>query len=51
MTLGEQVVVWFMVALTAAALVLLAYVPEINAWERANGYPFGMLCDLYRNCQ
>lgn len=23
---------------------------KINAWEKANGYPFGKLCDLYASC-
>ena len=23
---------------------------RINAWEKANDYPYGMLCDVYNNC-
>lgn len=25
-------------------------VPAIDAWERANDYPFGKLCDVYNSC-
>jgi hypothetical protein len=23
---------------------------QISVWEKANGYPYGRLCDMYRNC-
>ena len=23
---------------------------RLNAWEKANDYPYGMLCDVYNNC-
>jgi hypothetical protein len=23
---------------------------RINAWEKSNDYPYGMLCDVYNNC-
>lgn len=34
-----------------AALCLLAAAPSIDHWEKTNGYPYGHLCDLYRNCE
>jgi hypothetical protein len=24
---------------------------HINAWEQANGYPYGRLCDAFRSCR
>lgn len=36
--------------LMALAIAGLASVPRINAWEKANNYPYGKLCDLYRSC-
>ena len=24
---------------------------EVNAWEVANNYPFGKLCDVFNNCK
>jgi hypothetical protein len=24
--------------------------PAIDAWETANGYPYGMLCDVFNSC-
>lgn len=24
---------------------------KLNEWERLNAYPYGKLCDLYRNCK
>jgi hypothetical protein len=26
-------------------------IPKINAWEIANNYPYGKLCDVYNNCK
>jgi len=34
--------------LTVIALFTLAH--YVNAWEIANNYPYGKLCDLYNNC-
>jgi hypothetical protein len=34
----------------ALSIALIAIGPRIDAWERANGYPFGKLCEVYRNC-
>ena len=24
---------------------------EVNAWEVANNYPYGKLCDVFNNCK
>mgnify|MGYP001388789222 CR=1 FL=1 len=29
---------------------LFALANYVNAWEIANNYPYGKLCDLYNNC-
>ena len=34
--------------LTVITLFTLAH--YVNAWEIANNYPYGELCDLYNNC-
>lgn len=42
------------VAITLFAAICICGLPlgaKISAWERANNYPFGKLCDLYRNCR
>lgn len=26
-------------------------IPAIHAWEKANDYPYGKLCELYRTCK
>lgn len=41
-----------------AALAILAVtiyamttgIPAIHAWEKANDYPYGKLCEVYRSC-
>lgn len=39
------------VALIAGDVALLTYaVPAIHKWEKANDYPFGRMCEVYRNC-
>ena len=35
----------------STTIVLLIQSPSIHKWEREAGYPFGHLCDLYRNCK
>lgn len=33
------------------AIALLVNVHHIHAWERANNYPYGKLCDVFHNCR
>ena len=33
------------------AIYALYKLPDIHAWEKAHGYPYGMLCDVYRSCR
>lgn len=40
-----------LLTLLLTGFIMLAYVtPALHRYERANNYPFGKLCDLYRNC-
>lgn len=39
-----------MTAIIVASLLLFVGGMEANRWEKANDYPYGKLCDLYRNC-
>jgi len=32
-------IIWFLLA------------NEVNAWEVANNYPYGKLCDVFNNCK
>jgi hypothetical protein len=32
-------IIWFLLA------------NEVNAWEIANNYPYGKLCDVFNNCK
>lgn len=45
MTKIEGLLVSVMIALTIGALVGLMNVSRIHAWEQANGYPFGKMCN------
>lgn len=36
-----------LITLAVGGLLLVNYV---NAWELANNYPYGKLCDVYNNC-
>lgn len=46
---------WTLVGLLATLALcgwmLVDGLPRINAWERANGYPYGKLCEFYHNCK
>ena len=33
------------------SIILLLVGFEITAWERANNFPFGKLCDVYNSCK
>ena len=35
----------------AVGITLITLGIEISAWEVANNYPFGMLCDVYNSCK
>jgi hypothetical protein len=39
-----------MVALFGTVM-FLEVIPMINAWEKAAGYPYGMICEVYHNCK
>ena len=30
---------------------LVALTHYVNEWEKANDYPYGMLCEAYNNCK
>jgi len=34
-----------LVATLALGILLIVVSPAINAWEKANGYPYGRMCD------
>jgi hypothetical protein len=33
------------------SIILLLVGFEITAWERANNFPFGKLCEVYNSCK
>ena len=35
----------------SGAIIGIVSIPHIDRWERANNYPYGKLCDLYRQCR
>lgn len=38
-------------AITVFAITMFGFViPTIHAYEKANDYPFGHLCDTFNNC-
>lgn len=42
------------IALTVASFAIVVGIialPHIHQWERDNGYPYGKLCELYRQCK
>jgi hypothetical protein len=42
-----------LIAVGIISLLVLWYgaAQEIQAWEVANNYPYGKLCDVYNNCK
>lgn len=50
MTKIERVMIALLTIGTIAGVTAPLYLPRIHAWERANNYPYGKLCELYRNC-
>lgn len=47
----DKVGVTLLLAAILSSIVLLVSVPAIDAWERAQGYPYGKLCEVYNNCR
>lgn len=37
-------------AIMVLGVVSLYYAQEVSRWERANGYPYGRLCDVFHTC-
>lgn len=50
MTTTEKTLISVLLALIVLSLVGLMSVGRIHAWEKANNYPFGKLCDVFHNC-
>lgn len=46
----DSLIALALLAIVSAFIVLAVKLPEINAWEKAAGYPYGHLCDLYNTC-
>ena len=42
--------IMYLVILIVWALSMFPVAERINAWEKVNDYPYGMLCDVYNNC-
>jgi len=40
----------FLTGMLGLIVLLFIVAPEIDAWERANDYPFGKLCEVYNTC-
>lgn len=49
--LREPAIAVVSVLVIVTSIFLLFVSPAIHKWERDNHYPFGRLCDLYRNCR
>lgn len=47
----QRVLLGLLVATLISSVLLLMAVPSIHAWEQANGYPYGKLCQLYGTCR
>ena len=41
----------FTALICVSYLVLFHTVPTIDAWEAANGYPYGKICAVYGVCE
>jgi len=40
----------YLIVVTVFVVSMFTVAGRINAWEKANDYPYGMLCDVYNNC-
>jgi len=41
----------FFAGMIALIIIVFAVASEVDAWERANSFPFGKLCEVYNNCK
>lgn len=48
-SVGAGILGTILLAMACSGLLLAA--DRIGRWERAHGFPFGHLCDLYDNCR
>jgi len=51
MTTAERIGLVFLTVLLVGAIATLVNIDKIHTWERANNYPYGKLCDVFRNCR
>ena len=42
--------IFYLVVFTVFVVSMFTVAERLNAWEKANKYPYGMLCDVYNNC-
>ena len=42
-------IIWLAI-LVVFAISMFTVAERVNAWEKANNYPYGKLCDVYNNC-
>ena len=40
----------YLIVVTVFVVSMFTVAGRINAWEKANDYPYGMLCDVFNNC-
>ena len=40
----------YLIVLAVVAVSMFTVAERLNAWEKANDYPYGMLCDVFNNC-
>ncbi len=40
----------YLIVLAVVAVSMFTVAEHLNAWEKANDYPYGMLCDVFNNC-
>jgi len=40
----------YLIVLSVVAVSMFTVAERLNAWEKANDYPYGMLCDVFNNC-
>ena len=42
-------IIWFTI-LIVFSISMFRVSDHVNAWEKANNYPYGKLCDIYNSC-
>ena len=40
----------YLIVVAVFAVSMFTVAERLNAWEKANDYPYGMLCDVFNNC-